>query len=70
MSSARSAQIFGGKENKNNMKRQMGYEQPMTLFSYEHSRLPLGTWPLIVLCHHHLASLTEMPQYIKIGTPF
>ena len=42
MSCARSAQIFGEK-NKN--KDKMGYEQPMTLFSYVHSRLPLGTLP-------------------------
>ena len=45
MSCARSTQIFGGKEKNNNMKDKMGYEHPMTLFSYEHSKLSLGTLP-------------------------
>ena len=43
MLSARSAQKFGGK--KKNMKDKMGYEQPMTLFFYVNSRLPLGALP-------------------------
>ena len=45
MSCARSAQKFCGKENNKIMKDKMRYEQPMTLFSYVISRLPLCALP-------------------------
>ena len=68
MSCARSVQKFGGKENniKNNTKEQMGYEQPVTPFSYVYSRLPLGALPSSIKPKkpiHGLASCSLPPLF-------
>ena len=73
MSSARSAQIFGGKENKNNMKRQNGVRAAYDAFVLHALQVVFGhaaivnaskeacPWPLIFLCHCRLGSFTEAP---------
>ena len=73
MSCARSAQIFSGKENKNNMKRQNGVRAAYDAFLLRALQAAFGhtavvntskeayLWPLIVLCHCCLASFTEAP---------
>ena len=73
MSCARSVQIFGGKENKNNMKRENRVRAAYDAFLLRAFHVAFGhtavvntakeayLWPLIVLCHCRLASFTEAP---------